>query len=635
MALSPGTRLGPYEITAALGAGGMGEVLRAHDSRLGRDVAIKVLPSALLGDPDRLARFEQEARATSALNHQNILTVYDIGSDGGAPYMVTELLEGEELSAILRQGPLGVRKALDYAQQIARGLSAAHDRGIIHRDLKPDNLFVMPDGRLKILDFGLAKLRPEHAEPAGSQLETRKALTTPGLVMGTIGYMSPEQVRGKEADQRADIFSLGVILREMLTGVRTFTGESSIEVMNAILKDDPPDISETNPNVSPQIDRLVRRCIEKKPEARFHSAHDLGLAIEALQAPSSSHARTAIPADPRAAEERPSNRIAWALVAALAILAGWLGWHARTTGAAPTAPPAVLTLELPDTVTFTAAQTDSIRISPDGRLLVFTGQAKDGTRQLWMRPMDSLEAHPLPGTENPLEPFWSSDSRHIGFGAQGKLKRVEVSGGSPRIICDAARLVGGTWNQEGVILFSPDFNRGLYRVSAEGGAPTIVTQPDTARQEISHGAPEFLPDGTSFIFVGGRTAARMVMTGSLESAEVKVIGPGIRATYAPPGFLVYSKDGGIVAQSFDAKLRELTGEPVRLLKLEGPLQAGGANQASSSPPPAPESLSSSAASHRKYNSTGSTAAAPASPRSGRGAGSRSPRRRGSRPTVRA
>src|SRR5262249_20419693 len=287
--LLPHSNLSHYRIVSKLGAGGMGEVYRALDARLDREVAIKVLPAAFAQDADRLRRFEQEARATSALNHPNILTIYDIGTDDGASYIVAELLEGEELRAQLDEDALPVRKAIEYAQQIAAGLAAAHEKGIVHRDLKPENLFVTKDGRVKILDFGLAKLKPQKlSQSMDSEAPTLKPLTDPGVVMGTVGYMASEQVRGQEADQRADIFAFGLILYEMLSGRRAFEGKSVAEMMSAILRDEPPELSETKAKISPALERIVRRCLEKKPEHRFHSAHDLGYALEAVASSSSS-----------------------------------------------------------------------------------------------------------------------------------------------------------------------------------------------------------------------------------------------------------------------------------------------------------------------------------------------------------
>jgi len=275
MALTSGTKLGPYEIQSQLGAGGMGEVYRARDARLNRDVAIKILPASFSADPDRLQRFAQEARAAAALSHPNILSIHDIGEDRGAPYVVSELLEGETLRDRLRTGPLSSRKAIDYARQIASGLAAAHEKGIVHRDLKPENLFLTNDGRVKILDFGLAKLTRPEAGDASGDAPTQQVGTDAGTVMGTVGYMSPEQVRGKHADPRSDIFAFGAILYEMLSGKRAFHGDSPADTMSAILKDDPPELAETNRNVSPALERMVRHCLEKNPAERFQSARDV------------------------------------------------------------------------------------------------------------------------------------------------------------------------------------------------------------------------------------------------------------------------------------------------------------------------------------------------------------------------
>src|SRR5216683_1690798 len=292
MALTSGTMLGPYEILSLLGAGGMGEVYRARDARLDRIVAIKVLPASFSADHDRMQRFAQEARAAAALNHPNILSIFDIGDDHGSPYVVSELLEGETLRERLRSGALSSRKAIDYGLQVARGLAAAHERGITHRDLKPENLFVTNDGRVKILDFGLAKLRPQRSESVSSEIDTRRQITDPGTVMGTVGYMSPEQVRGHEADHRSDIFSFGAILYEMLSGQRAFRRETMAETMTAILKEEPPELSETNAKISLALEKIVRRCLEKKPERRFHSASDLAFAIESLSGATTSSGQT-------------------------------------------------------------------------------------------------------------------------------------------------------------------------------------------------------------------------------------------------------------------------------------------------------------------------------------------------------
>src|SRR6266704_95019 len=292
MDISSGTKLGRYEIRSQIGAGGMGEVYRARDDKLNRDVAIKVLPATLSQNADRLRRFEQEAQAAGALNHPNILAVHDVGTHDGAPYVVSELLEGESLKERIGDGPLAQRQTIDYALQIAHGLAAAHGKGIIHRDLKPDNLFITKDGRVKILDFGIAKLTQADATRSQTDIPTRRVDTGPGVVMGTIGYMSPEQVRGQAVDHRSDIFSFGAILYEMLSGRRAFHGESVADTMSAILKEDPQDLSDTNQNISPGLERLMNHCLEKNPEARFHSARDLGFALEALSGSSTVSGQT-------------------------------------------------------------------------------------------------------------------------------------------------------------------------------------------------------------------------------------------------------------------------------------------------------------------------------------------------------
>src|SRR5215475_347210 len=363
MVITTGAQLGPYTVISPLGAGGMGEVWLAEDTRLIRKVAIKLLPAEFTKDAGRLSRFEQEARATSALNHPNILTVYDIGAHEGAPFIVSELLEGEILRMQLNDRPLPARQALDYAQQITAGLAAAHEKGIVHRDLKPENLFITTDGRVKILDFGLAKLKPTQPCAADSQAPTQKKITDQGTVMGTVGYMSPEQVRGQEADHRADIFSFGVILYEMLSGRRAFAGESAVEVMNAILKEEPREIGETNHRVPQGLERLIRRCLEKKPEQRFHSAHDLGYALEALS--TSSGARMDMPG---AAPTLFFSQARLAGVVASALLLGMLGlaW-AYFTRQPALDPPVMKSSILPPAKT----SFDQIAVSPDGKWLAF------------------------------------------------------------------------------------------------------------------------------------------------------------------------------------------------------------------------------------------------------------------------
>jgi serine/threonine protein kinase len=318
--LKPNTIISHYQIVSQIGSGGMGEVYRAIDTRLNREVAIKVLPSDFAKDEDRLQRFEQEAKATSALNQPNILTVYDIGEHNGSPFIVSELLEGGELRDRLNEGPIPIRKVIEYTSQIVSGLSAAHERGIIHRDLKPENLFITKDERLKILDFGLAKLREQKSDPSGSEDATRKAITSPGVVMGTVGYMSPEQVRGHTTDHRSDIFSFGVILYEMITGKRAFQHETMAETMSAILKEEPPEITDSNPNISPSLERITRRCLEKQPEHRFQSTADLRFALEALSSQTGSSRE--FPPAPSSLLPSKKKTPSWSLLVAAVLLTG-------------------------------------------------------------------------------------------------------------------------------------------------------------------------------------------------------------------------------------------------------------------------------------------------------------------------
>src|SRR5262245_28516856 len=563
MILGVGAQLGHYEILSPLGAGGMGEVYRARDTRLNREVAIKVLPADFVKDADRLRRFEQEARATSALNHPNILTVYDIGDHEGAPFIVAELLEGEELRAQLDEGALPARKAIEYAHQIAAGLAAAHEKGVVHRDLKPENLFVTKDGRVKILDFGLAKLKSQKlAGGMDSEAPTLKPLTDPGVVMGTVGYMAPEQVRGQEADQRADIFAFGLILYEMLSGRRAFEGKSVAEMMSAILRDEPPELSETKAKISPALDKIVRRCLEKKPEQRFHSAHDLGYALEAVASSSSSgfnqtEGAQALDTTTWAKRGAWHERI-WMIatgVLALAFLALGLAWFNRAQPAAQTVR---FTLLPPDKTRFAEP---SLALSPDGRFLAF--RATDATEKtlLYLRPLNSFAAQPLPGTENAALPFWSPDSHSIALFSGGKLKRVEVSGGAPQTLCDVSNAGGGAWNRAGEIIMSPTNGGPLYRVPATGGVPTVLTTTDPSR--YFQWLPQFLPDDQHFLFLAyGKQAGQTgIYVGSLsDKATQQVLSSDYGAVYAA-GYLLFVRNGALMGQSFDARALKLVGEP--------------------------------------------------------------------------
>jgi eukaryotic-like serine/threonine-protein kinase len=567
MPIATGTKLGRYEIREKVGEGGMGEVYLARDTQLGRDVAIKVLPSGLAADADRLRRFEQEASAAGALNHPNILIIHHVDTHDGAPYIVSELLEGETLRHRMSGVALAQRRVTDYATQIAHGLAAAHEKGIIHRDLKPDNIFITKDGRVKILDFGIAKLMQPEGNHSQTEIPTRRIDTDPGVVLGTVGYMSPEQLKGQTVDHRSDIFSFGAILYEMLSGRRAFHSESAAEMMSAILKEDPPDLSATNQNISPALQRLVHRCLEKDPPARFHSASDLAFALEALSgsSPVSSQRMTAI--TPSFARAGIIKYLPWIvagvlLVALLTVLPFAIAYFRNTP-----ARPNVVRAMIPHPENVHLLYFNHMAVSPDGQRLAFVAIGTNGATMLWLRPLAAASVQPLAGTEGAAYPFWSPDSRFIGFFADGKLKKIEAAGGPTQTLCDAPRGYGGTWNRDGVIVFAPDFNSALYRVPAAGGASVALPLDKSRKEQVQH-FPDFLPDGHHFIYRAGvtisyaRDEGNGIYVGSLDSSEYKLI---LRAdTYAvyASGHLLFWRDGSLMAQPFDAQSLQLSGEPV-------------------------------------------------------------------------
>src|SRR3989475_2188279 len=567
MTVATGTKFGRYEIRSQIGAGGMGEVYLARDTRLGRDVAVKVLPSTFSADADRLHRFEQEACAAGALNHPNILIVHDVGTHDGAPYVVSELLEGETLRQRMGGTALVQRRVIDSALQIAHGLAAAHEKGIVHRDLKPDNIFITKDGRVKILDFGIAKLTQAEGTRSQTDIPTRRVDTGPGVVLGTVGYMSPEQIRGKGVDHRSDIFSFGAILYEMLSGRREFDRESTADTISAILKEHPPELSDTNQKISPALERLVNHCLEKNPEERFHSASDLAFALEALSGSTATSAQTvAMPAfAPRWFKRR--ELIAWA-VAGIAILIAAVALTVSHFRRPPTESRAVrLFVPPPEKASF-----GSFAISPDGLRLAFAATDASGKPLLWIRPLDSINAQPLSGTEEATQPFWSPDSRFIGFFAGGKLKKIEVTGGPAQTLCNAAAPRGATWNRDGLIIFEPVPVQSLYRVSAAGGEPTPLTTIDRARGETSHRWPYFLPDGRHFLYsVLGGPEIQGVYVRSLDAKENRRLLNAVNsdAAYAPPGYLLFRREAALMAQAFDADKLQLTGDPFPIAEQVG------------------------------------------------------------------
>ena len=539
----------------------MGEVYRAYDEAMHREVAIKVLPTAFSADKDRLARFEQEAQTAGALNHPNILVIHHIETHEDAPYIVSELLEGETLRERMGGVALPQRKAIDYALQTAQGLAAAHEKGVVHRDLKPENLFITKDGRVKILDFGLAKLVATE-DGQSQEAPTRRVNTDPGMVMGTVGYMSPEQVRGRPADHRSDIFSFGAILYEMLSGRRAFRGESTADTISAILREDPPELSSTNRSVNPALERVVNHCLEKSPEERFNSARDLAFALEAVSGPATASGDTAtllaqLPTSKRKQRELIPWAVAGVLLIACAALAALYFWP-RPIDKRPIS----FAIEMPEKVSEILFPT----ISPDGRMIVFAGAA-EGKGALYLRSLDSINVQRLNGTDDASQPFWSPDGRYIAFFSESKLKKIDLAGGAPQTICPAVSAFGGTWNRDGIILFGQE-SKPLYRVAANGGEPAPVLPLDSARGETDQDFPVFLPDGKHFLYLsfkGNAGSASEVFVGSLQGDHKLLFKSDSNAIYVS-GYLLFSRGTTLTAQPFDATKLEVSGDPFNVME---------------------------------------------------------------------
>jgi len=567
MSLPTGVRLGAYEILAAIGAGGMGEVYRARDRKLDRDVAIKILPEELATDPDRIARFEREAKTLAALNHPNIAQIYGFEESDGIRALVIEMVEGPTLADRIAQGPVPVEEALPVARQIADALEAAHERGIIHRDLKPANVKVRPDGTVKVLDFGLAKaLEPRSgvgSDVTASSTMTSPAMTRIGVILGTAAYMSPEQARGQAVDKRSDIWAFGCVLFEMLTGRPAFAGATVAETIAAIVHLE-PNWKELRQATPESIRRLLRRCLQKDLKRRLRDIGDARAEID--DALTTSGGRR----DVREHRE-VSRRWIWGLAFILVALGLGVGWtieHLQQPVADLRA--ARLTVNPPTGTEFrVAGETGGAAISPDGRLLAFVARYSNGVDKLWIRPLNSLAARELPGTDDARYPFWSPDSASLGFFAGGRLKRVEVAGGSPAVICEVASGRGGTWNEEGVVLFNAVNDGPLLKVSATGGTPVPVTTVDTAQGENSHRWPQFLPDGRRFIYFN---RGKGIYLGSLDRPQEKIwlLNSTTNAIYAPPhganelGHLFWVRDGTLIAQPFDAVASKVTGQPAMI-----------------------------------------------------------------------
>jgi serine/threonine protein kinase len=562
MTLPAGSRLGPYEILSAVGAGGMGEVYRAKDTRLDRRVAVKVLPAHLSENPAFRQRFEREAKTISQLSHPHICTVHDVGNQDGVEYLVMEFLEGETLASRLARGPLPIEQVLRYGIEISDALDQAHRQGIVHRDLKPGNVMLTKSG-LKLVDFGLAKVALPAPGSIVSSLsvvptQAEMGLTAEGTILGTFQYMAPEQLEGGEADGRTDIYALGLLLYEMATGQKAFSGKSKASLMGSIMHSEPPSISSAKPMTPPALDRVVKACLAKDPDDRFQTAHDVRLQLEWIVEGGSA---VGLPA-PVAARRKSREKLAWALVpvAALAAAAATvLIIRLRTE-----APRMVRSSLLPPEKSSFAFDFGPMALSPDGRRVAFVATSS-GINMLWVQPLSGEPAQPLAGTEGASNPFWSPDSRFLGFFGDRKLKKIEASGGPPQTLADASLGRGGSWNHEGVILFAPNSRESIHRVPAAGGEVSPVTKLDGAASEVSHRWPVFLPDGRRFLYLAQNSLQAGEKNGiyaaSLDGGERKFLfNANTNVVYTRPGDLLFYRDRTLLARPFDPKSLRFTAE---------------------------------------------------------------------------
>ena len=567
MAILPGRRLGPYEILSAIGAGGMGEVYKARDTRLDRIVAIKVLPTHLADRPELRGRFEREAKTIASLNHPHICTLHDIGHQDGIDFLVMEYLEGETLAQRLQKGPLPIQQVLQYAIEIADALDKAHRRGITHRDLKPGNV-MMPKTGTKLLDFGLAKLKQE-AAPAipDSQLPTMKSgITGEGTILGTLQYMAPEQLEAKEVDARTDIFAFGAVVYEMATGKKAFEGKTSASVMAKILEAEPPSMASLQPMTPPALDRAVKKCLAKEPDHRWQSASDLCGELKWIaEGGSQVTSASTVPA-------KGVPTLGWRdlIIALSSLLLGLVIASLATWNLKPSPPKPVTrtVINLPPGQQLPVFANGPITaISPDGAYLAYV--AIQGNRQqLYLRAMDSLEARLIPGTEGAVIPFFSPDGKWLGFFADGKLKKVSVSGGAALTLGDAVQPRGASWGSHGTIIFAPTGASSLQQIPDAGGAPQPLTRFN--KGEGTHRWPDFLPSGKALLFTTGNAGAQIAVH-SMETGERRNLAAGAFPRYAPSGHLIYVQAGTLMAVPFDAQRLITSGTAVPVV--EGVLQA--------------------------------------------------------------
>jgi len=577
MGLSSGTRLGPYEIAAPLGAGGMGEVYRARDTRLDRSVAIKILPEHLADKADAGERFEREARTISSLSHPNICQLHDIGTQDGVRYIVMELLEGETLADRLRRGPLPLEQVFRFGSEIAEGMHAAHRRGVVHRDLKPGNVMLTKSGA-KLMDFGLAKgvaaTRPASAELTASLTSSHATpLTQQGTIVGTFQYMSPEQIEGKEADPRSDIFSLGAVLYEMVSGKRAFEGKTLVSVAASILEKEPEPIRTLQPLTPTSLERVIQKCLAKDPDSRWQSAGDLASELKWIAEGSSTAAKSVVKTQ-RSKIALIREGLAW-MLAALALIAVIV--LSLVLGFSGSPKPLIRTQIAPlekMQFNFVGDNGGPPAISPDGKNIVFSSRG-EGKNQLFLRSLDKLVPQPIAGTVAGTFPFWSPDSRSVAFFADGKLKRIDIAGGAPVTICNAPVGRGGSWSTNGTIVFSPSFTEALLQVPATGGTPAPATK--LSDKYTTHRWPWFLPDGNHFLYLAANhsattSATTAVFWASLDGQDNKMLFTSPSNAIYASGRILYVRDNALMAQEFDGSSGQLHEEAI---PLNGDIQVDG------------------------------------------------------------
>jgi eukaryotic-like serine/threonine-protein kinase len=576
MALIAGTKLGFYEVLSQIGAGGMGEVYRARDSKLGREVAIKVLPEAFAHDADRLSRFQREAKMLASLNHPNIATIHGLEQSGGTSYLVMELVSGETLAERVKAGPLGIEEALKIAVQIAEALEAAHEKNIIHRDLKPANVKVTPEGKVKVLDFGLAKaFAGDGANDDPSNSPTLSAAATmQGTILGTAAYMSPEQARGKSVDKRTDIWAFGCVLYELLTGKQAFQGETTTEILAAVLRGEPD--WQALPEPTPfSIRALLRRCLQKEMNKRARDAGDARIEIEeTLAAPVAAELTTTAPAKGIRSLGRRGLILSLGSLLVGGGIIGFAAWKLKPAPAPSPRPVSRLTITLPPGQQLAGLDIGpAVALSPDGTRLAYVAR-QGGNQRLYLRAMDSLESTPIPGTEGAFDPFFSPDSQWLGFFAGGKLMKVAVSGGAALNLGDAAFPYGASWSSQGIIAFAPATVLALQQLPDAGGTPKPLTRFENA--DVSHRWPEFLPGGKAVLFGAGNngvdfTNAQVAVQSVRTGERRNLIQGGTNPRYAPSGHLVYAQGGSLIAVPFDPQRLTATGAAVPVV--EGVLQS--------------------------------------------------------------